>query len=53
MENRSKLVAFLIVKIMDALRSFMEEKLWCEIFMDDDEFINWLKGLGLLHRRLW
>ena len=36
---------------MDELRGFNEEKLWRKMFMDDDEFENWLKDLGLLHQR--
>ena len=36
---------------MDELRGFNEEKLWRKMFMDDDEFENWIKDLGLLHRR--
>ena len=35
---------------MDELRGFNEEKLWRKMFMDDNEFENWLKDLGLLHR---
>ena len=36
---------------MDELRGFNDEKLWRKMFMDDDEFENLLKDLGLLHRR--
>ena len=35
---------------MVELRGFNEEKLWRKMFMDDNEFENWLKDLGLLHR---
>ena len=36
---------------MDKLRGYNEEKLWRKMFMDADEFENWFKDLGLLHRR--
>ena len=28
---------------MDELRGFNEEKLWRKMFMDDDEFEDWLR----------
>ena len=43
--------AFFGIKIMDELRGFNEEKLWRKMFMDNGEFEDWLKDLGLLHRR--
>ena len=47
----SDIVLFSGIKIMDELCGFNEEKFWRKMFMDDDEFENWLKDLGLLHRR--
>ena len=38
---------------MDELQGFNEEKLWRKMFMDADEFENWLKDLGLLHRSIY
>ena len=32
---------------MDELQRFNDEKLWRKKFMDDDEFENWPKDLGL------